>query len=250
MFRKKNNDYAKMPPVNLDQFDDPIALNAQWTPFANDTIASYVKLETVDNGRLEFRPILAHLLINAFIIFVGIYAIITFFIPMAQTLYQLSAVDFSTLDIPPITLDLFLSNPTYIFVLFFGLIMLSTFIRIPIAYCTTLGRFIYVLWFKTPIIDQHNGYIWKGRPWSNEMINPYDTNKKVVDFQEIYAIQLLPVMKKTKGRNQHKRLFYQLNLVLHSAERYGLALYANPSDIRKEAKILAKVLNVPVWDVA
>ena len=77
-----------------------------------------------------------------------------------------------------------------------------------------------------------------------------------VRFDDIYAIQLIPETvtqsSRSHGRRRTRRYrsyrSYELNLVLKNSQRVNVVDHGKLDAIRQDAQLLAKLIEVPVWD--
>lgn len=232
--------FNSVKPLNPERFGDPLALQTKWTSMAtsNATFNTHC-LTRASPYRYEFRATMALKLFFALFICIGGGMLI-------------GGILFNQ-DI--------LSNQS-IGVGLMGLIFVGA------------GLFFLLLGTQPIVFDQQSGFFWKGenlentfianyqarnqgfhlqtrlsdraKPWflhlGSLLANKSGTAKHVVRLDTIYALQLLRVADTESGQN------YELNLVLHDAERIHVVVYAKRETIYHDANVLAAFLDRPVWD--
>ena len=78
----------------------------------------------------------------------------------------------------------------------------------------------------------------------NRIKSGINAREKQIPFDQIHAIQLIPIK---VGKNSSS-LSYQLNIVLRNAERINVIQNKKKEQIRKDANELSRFLGVPLWD--
>lgn len=199
--------------LNLEQFDDPIAMETDWSPAqrGGSNFKTH-KLVQESEDFISFRAT------TGMLIFSGIF----FTVGMGM----LAAAGFFDLYLGKIDLE----EGKYI-LLGIGLIFAA------------VGGGMYYYSTMPIVFDKGSNTFWKGRKDpKSDMLNP--KVKHLVDFQDIHAIQLLAERVSSKNGSYRS---YEINLVLKDATRINVIDHGNRSSIVKDADILANFLNVPLW---
>ena len=78
-------------------------------------------------------------------------------------------------------------------------------------------------------------------------IGKYATSKCVVDFADVYALQI--IRKKCYYRN-NRYYSYEINMVLNTGNRYNIMDHGNLNKIKENAQTIADILGVKLWDLS
>lgn len=77
-------------------------------------------------------------------------------------------------------------------------------------------------------------------------IGKYEKSKYIIDFNEIYAIQI--IREYTGGKNRYYS--YEINMVLNTGNRYNIMDHGNLNKIKENAQTIADILGVKLWDLS
>jgi len=214
-FIEKLKELAEGPEIFIpSKLNDPIAEQIGWNRISKVTNCSY-KLFTKDSETVEFK------------------------------------IDLKCKSFPFFALLILLHilRPSDVFwtLVFLAIILIISivyyFITAPIIFSKTMGLFC-----KGRNLNKIKGYFRK-RENSNQSSED-NTCEKQIPFEQIYAIQLIPV-KHTGGKVSS--ISYELNLVLKNKERANVIHNSEvrhdvKKQIRKDAESLSHFLGVPLWD--
>lgn len=195
-------------------FDDPIAMQTDWTP-AKGGGANFGthKLVEVNSHRMEFRASIGAMLFYLIFLLVGLGVMIGF------GAARLSAGEFSF-------------NTDTIVPLLIGLV-----------FATAGGCLLY---FGTaPIVfDTKKESFWKGRRGPDE-VSGRDSLKHFAELDDIHALQLIKEYCRSDKTSYYS---YELNLVLKNGKRINVVDHGNEGKLRDDADTLAAFLDKPIWD--
>ena len=207
---EKLKDLAKRPQVDPSQFDDPVALQTQWTPLKpGGTNFKTHTLVPAYGQRLEFRMAMAARIFCA-----------VFFIPGVGILIGgiVLAVK-GTEGIWPL-----------LFMCAFGTVFGS------------VGGGMYRHYNKPIVFDKGCGSFWKGRRDPRTVLeNP--SPQDIVPLDDVYAIQLLAEYCRS---DKSSYTSYEMNLVRTDGSRENVIDHGNAKRIRADARIVGDFLDVPV----
>lgn len=195
------------------RFNDPIALQIQWTPAkSGGTNFRTHKLVEVDINRVEFKASVAAKLFCSIFMFVGIATMIIFFV-----------VELSS---GKITLD-----SEMIFPLVMGLV-----------FAVVGGSLFYYV--TTPIVfDKYKGSFWRDRKGPDDVGDRREL-KHYTELENIHALQLLSEF--CSGKSSYYS--YELNLVLKDGRRINVVDHGNLKKLREDAQTLSGFLGKLIWD--
>ena len=198
------------------QFDDPIAMETQWTPKKSDGASFRThKIVRSFGTRLVFRLSLGAKLFFSLFLLIGLGVLVGGVVV---------AVNGSENVLVPI----FMCISGAVFVV-------------------TSSSTFYVM-NKPVVFDKDAGYFWKGRrsPRLHLMGN---ASKGFVRLHDIHAIQLVTeVCVSNSNKNPSSYYSYEINIVLKDARRVNIIDHGNLSHIREDAQALSTFLEVPMWD--
>ena len=217
MFKKlleKVQDLTGSPrEVDASQFDDPIAMQTDWTP-AKGGGANFGthKLVEVDSHRMEFRASAGAKIVYLIFLVIGVAVLIGLTVAVSSGQFSLHAA----MLIP----------------LFVGLIFSA------VGGC--------LLYFGTaPIVfDTKKESFWKGRKSPDEVPDKASL-KYFTELEQIHALQLIKEYCRGDKRSYYS---YELNLVLKDGKRINVVDHGNEGKLRDDANTLAAFLAKPVWD--
>ncbi len=206
-------------PVDPASFNDPVALQTEWTPAkrGGSNFCTH-KLRRVNPSRCEFRMTAGAMLFSVLFLLVGLGVLIA------------AVVMLSVQGLPGQVLPLLVMTVL-------GLIF------------SALGIGLLVSQSAPTVLDTKLGLCWKGRE-DPRMVAARDKMKLCLSLDEVHAIQLISEHCRSSGKNSHSYYSYELNLVRHDGSRINLVDHGNAKRIRQDADLLAKCLDVPVWDAA
>lgn len=134
--------------------------------------------------------------------------------------------------------------------IYVGSLVISTQLAIPIAQKLGAGYFVLPI-IVVPIIA---GIVLKNmkRKYFDVVIGKYyigkyATSKCVIDFKEIYAVQI--IRNKCYYRN-NSYYSYEVNMILNTGERYNIMNYGNLKKIKEDAQKIVDLLGVKLWDIS
>ncbi len=78
-------------------------------------------------------------------------------------------------------------------------------------------------------------------------IGEYLKSEYVIDFTEIYAIQIIKERCSSKNGSYYS---YEINIVLNTSERYNVMDHGNLKKIKEDAQTIAYYLGVKLWDLS
>ncbi len=110
----------------------------------------------------------------------------------------------------------------------------------------TCFAFIFLMFldlFDRVVFDKNKMIFWKHILWCNLHIGSHSL--KSVRLDDIHAIQLLHKMFKREDMTEDG---YELNIVLKDTQRINALCYENKNQLRKDAAVLARFLDKPLWD--
>lgn len=204
------------PRFDPAQFDDPLAVQVEWTPVRSGGANFRThNLAMVHSDRIEFQAALGAKLFYGIFIFVGVMAPAGVF--AAFYLSGESMVEGPVALVIPVLIGL-------------------TFLAVG-------GGMMYL--GTAPIVfDKHRGYFWRGRKAPYDVVNVNEL-KNACRLGDIHALQLLS--EHCRG-NKSSYYSYELNLVLNDGTRLNVVDHGNKEKIRADTAKLSEFLNCPVWD--
>ena len=194
--------------IDPHKFDDPVALQVDWSPVEDELLALRLKRRIHNNSpTLTFN-------INYTVIIVSSLSIIIF-----GGLFVMAIIGFISLIVQR---DFDAISQSWIgFLMLFG---------ITLTYLFTCIRVLKRLRTKKSRFDLRSGYYMQGG-------RCYPINK-------IHALQLITRI----DRGRYTIIAHELNLILSDGRRRNVNDHENLKLIRKHACILADYLEIPIWD--
>ena len=207
---------AKKPKKKFDYNSDPISKKTRWVQ-ATSGGANFVthRLLEINNQRVKFKaPLSAKLTLLIFSL-IGLIAIFVF----SQNVPSFHDSEKMNIWIVSLAIGaIFILLPSYLY------------------YSNT----------KPIIFDKLQNKFWKSRnekgPPTIRAL-PSEVNK----ISNIYAIQLISGTLRDLD-SDYDYTCYELNLVLKDGSRFNVTVHNSDADIKEDAKLLSKFLNVPIWD--
>jgi hypothetical protein len=200
--------------VSPSAFNDPLALETEWTPLksggANFKTAG---LHRVSVSRWEFRSSLGLKLFSAVFVVLGLAVCIV----AVNKHWPASGSGWDR--------ELFLIG---------GVGLLFTLAGSWMAYAGSVPA----------VFDKNHGYFVKSRKKPEHLVNP-TTLKSYSELKRVHALQLLA--EHCKG-DKSSYFSYELNLVLDDGSRINVIDHGNLQAVRQDAAALAEFLGKPVWD--
>ncbi len=198
--------------VDPSQFNDPVALKADWSPVKRGgTNFQTRKLVKVNPYRLEFRA-------TGFAIF--IYSL--FSVSGVGLLIGCSVSKYQSNQLP------FGIN---IILLIAGLIF------------TVLGSVMLYSGTSPVVFDKTKSFFWKGRKTPEHGLDS-KTSTHVARLNDIHAFQL--ISEYCSGKNPYYS--YELNIVLKDGTRINVVDHGNKTKLKHDALSLSAFFNKPLWD--
>ncbi len=205
---------AQPAPVDLAQFEDPVAVQTEWIPAAGGGANFRTqKLVEASPGRLEFRPTLGMKLFTAIFFLIG--------------------------------LGTFIAG-IYAFVVGFDGFHAPGWILTPVGLAfTVIGAAIYYISSRPKVFDMDMLWYWKSKqPVDRAEV---EQRKDAAPLDVVHAVQLIREL--CSSSDDDTRFYsYEINLVMHDATRINVVDHGKLSAIRQDAQTLATFIDVPVWD--
>jgi hypothetical protein len=202
-------------PLDLKQFNDPLAEEIEWTPAkSGGTNVCTHRLHIGFDNTALFKATLSIYLFTGIFIVMGVFAILAPFIGM------LSSGKLETNFLIPVIIG--------------------------IVFCS-IGIFMNRLFTAPVTFDLDSGYFWKGRINPNNVFDIESRAKEYALIKDIHALQILSEY--CSGGKNSSYYSYELNLVLKDGARKNVVDHGNIKKLREDAEKLADFLNVPVWDI-
>jgi hypothetical protein len=200
--------------VGPSAFDDPVALETEWTPAAPGGASFRThRLVQPSANRVEFAPTIVAK--TFYLLFLAIGSGLLFF---NLNRIRISQTGFSDQDtLVPILVG---------------------------AVFAVVGACMY--WFGTTprVFDQGLAAFWRGRraPTPMELVARGDSS---APLSSIHALQLLSEFVSGSKNSYYS---YELNLVLTDGSRINVVDHGNLERLRADAHTLSQFLNKPLWD--
>jgi len=196
------------------RFDDPIAMQTEWTPAKSDGASFRThKLVRVDFNRLEFRASMGAKLFYLVFLLAGVAMSIGF----SASKLSRGAFSFDIDTIMPVLIGLFFA---------------------------IVGGCLFYFGTVPIVFDKSNGSFWKGWKAPNQAFDK-KTLKHYVKLEKIHALQL--ISEYCRG-NKSSYYSYELNLVLKDGKRVNVIDHGNQKTLKEDAATLATFLRKPLWD--
>jgi hypothetical protein len=206
---------AKRLDALLDQLDDPVARQTEWTPAVRGgTNFRTHRLAEISPLRLELKPTFGAMLFCWVFIVMGL-------VPVGLAVGVLPGR--------------FASQFLLWLVLPIGLIFVVA------------GVWMYRSFSRPRVFDMQDLWFWRGkRPDSRDSV---EDCKKSAPLDQVHAIQIVAELCRG-SRNSGSYYSYEINLVLHDGSRVNVVDHGNLKHIRKDARKIADLIGVSVWDAA
>lgn len=200
------------PPADPARFNDPLALQTQWTPASRggSNFRTH-RLVEIDVARVEFRASGAAKFFYSFFALVGIVCAVVFLFGADEPL------EFTSDTMVPVLVGVFFAF---------------------------IGGFMFYSGTTPIVFDKGIGYYWRGRKSPQDVLE-VSSLKKCARLDQIHAIQLVSEWVRGSKTSYYS---YELNLVLEDASRMTVIDHGNLSKLREDARKLADFLGKPVWD--
>lgn len=106
---------------------------------------------------------------------------------------------------------------------------------------TTVGGFLYRTFNRPIVFDRNVGGVWTGK---NPPSQPEErrTSNRFTYTDMVHAVQVISDI--------GSGLYYEVNLVLKDGRRINLLDHSDHTEIQSQARDIAALLNVPVWDAS
>lgn len=202
-------------PFDASRFNDPLALQIDWTP-AKAGGASFRTHKLVEDGYniIRFKPTIGAQLFSGIFVLTGLGVMILGALGVFSETGSVEASD------------------SFLFFIPFGLIFAGA------------GGFTYYIFSKPIVFDKLTGKYWKGFK-SPDHTTLLSDDKNSCRLSDIHAIQLIS---EYVSGNKKSYYSYELNLVLNNGARLSVTDHGNKNSIRNDAQILSEYLGKPVWD--
>lgn len=202
----------KKEDMNLEQFNDPLALEIDWMPLKSGGANFQTKtLKKVSSSVYKFQ------LSTGAKIFIGLFAAIGIGILLIVTFVSLNG-----------------NASNMIFLGVFGLVF------------TLVSFLIFKAMAKPVVFDSNLGMMWKGKQ-APKLSGDQKKNQDIVYFNDVHALQILSERVRTKNGSY---LSYELNLVLRDGKRINVIDHGKQSQILIDAEEISRLLGKPIWDVS
>jgi len=214
-FESSKSRDAKRLVALLDRLDDPVARQTEWTPAAGGgTNFRTHRLVEISPLRLELKPTVAAMMFSWIFIVVGLGVMTMFFVEISNRTTR----DASLWVLPPV-----------------GLVFVA------------IGVLLYSMYSRPRVFDMQDLWYWRGkRPDSRDSV---EDCKKSAPLDQVHAIQIVAELCRG-SRNSGSYYSYEINLVLHDGSRVNVVDHGNLKHIRKDARKIADLIGVSVWDAA
>lgn len=198
-----------MDPINVAQFNDPIAEETEWSALPIGMTMLHVVTQVtslVGPDRLEFKPS-------------------PWFIRFLLMIASIPLV---------IGLVLFAVNPTPPKMILFicCILLVPSLLFVVLAWMMTI---------KPIVFDQTLGTFWRGTKLPPTPLDDGETREVCVKLDEVHAVQLISDV-------VYKKMAFQMNLVLKNGRRIKVIEHGHPTYLQQDAEKVAQFLGVPVWN--
>jgi hypothetical protein len=199
----------------IPEIADPLVQEVQWTPQASGGANFRThRLVLVNPNRLQYRPTFGAILFGGLFLLFGGGAVA---LGLHGLLSQAEHIDWGLLF--PVGIGA-------IFIL--------------------VGLFLALHFCKPITFDLDTGYFWKGRR-NPALLLPAEQDTFGTKLKDVHALQLIRERCTSKNSSYYS---YELNLVLHDGSRVNVIDHGKLDAIRDEARRIADLLGVDVWDAA
>ncbi len=201
----------------IPDFDDPLSTQISWDPLrSGGTNFCTHRAVSINSRRIEFR--------KTFLmkIFPWIFISIPFLVFIVFILKNNSDVDLTEID-----LDQLIPFSWLLVFIIVGFVFMY------------IGN-------KSIVFDKGSGFFWKGKYEPGAVISK--EGKGFIELKEIHALQIINERITSSSEGSKSYWSYELNLVLKTGERANVVDHGNAMKLRKDARMIADFLGVPVWD--
>ncbi|TVR15890.1 MAG: hypothetical protein EA391_09345 [Balneolaceae bacterium] len=203
---------APPEPVNIAQFNDPLANTISWEP-AKRGGSNFKTHKFISDGfnRAEFKMSVSS----------RIFALLFMTVGAGMPAFFIYSGEFGTLQETVILIG-------------FGLIFVA------------VGGLIHYFYGRPIIFDKMKGFYWKG--WKNpDHTTARVVTKNLLPLSEIHALQLIKEFVRSDKSTYYS---YELNLVLRDGTRVNVVDHGNGKILKQDAQQLSSFLGKPLWDVS
>ena len=216
MNRLKEALTAEKPPLDLTQFNDPLAEEIDWKPAKSGgtNVCTHRLMIGFDNVATFKATLSIHLFTGIFIV-MGAIAIVAPIVGMINS--------------GKFKVDLLIP------------------VAIGTVFCS-VGIFMNRTFTAPVTFDLDSGYFWKGRKNPSTTFDIESSIKEYALIRDIHALQI--ISEYCSGGKNSSYYSYELNLVLKDGTRKNVVDHGSIEKLREDAEKLADFLNVPIWDIA
>jgi len=209
---------AQSTPLDLSQFNSPIAEKTEWTPLKQGGTNFRTHKFYKESGSAQFKATKGSLLFSSVFMALGLIVPVLMMTPAIKSGSSSEPLPFIMSFVP---------------LLFFF-----------------AGVFLFRVSTKPIIFNKTTGYFWKGRLKKNESPEQ-KALKEYCRLREIVALQIISEYVRSSsssssGRSSSFRS-YEINLILEDASRLNVIDHGNKIKLLEDAEALASYLGVPVW---
>lgn len=211
MAQNLQNMFNETKPFNPSVFNDPIAVQTDWTRACpGGTNFRTFKLVQVNPYRIKFRTTFGAVLFALIFLLVGLGLIVLIIWESYLTAF---------------TTELMVAGVL-------GLVFAG------------VGGYLLYRQMLPIVFDKREKLFWKKHK-PNSAMSLNDVSEDCVRLEFIHALQIVAEFISGKNANYYS---YELNLVLKNGNRINIIDHNNKGRIDREAKVLSEFLGVPVWD--
>lgn len=211
MAQNLQNMFNQAKPFNPSVFNDPIAVQTDWTRACpGGTNFRTFKLVQVNPDRIKFRTTFGAVLFALIFLLVGLGLIVLI-------IWESYLSAFTTELMVGVGLGLVFAG---------------------------VGGYLLYRQMLPIVFDKRIGLFWKKHKPNGTAI-PDGETEDCVRLNFIHALQIVAEFISGKNANYYS---YELNLVLKNGKRINVIDHNNKRKIETEAKVLSEFLEVPVWD--
>jgi hypothetical protein len=226
------NELAQQRKISLNErlesFNNEFAKEVEWGPAVNGGVGFRTRtMVGSENEKVKFRAALLPL-------FIGLACLSSGFFVFFKLFHLFIPTSFHGLNLFGLVRTWYL---TFMFQITSGEIEKIIALIVALVFILAGGVILYLI--MRPIKFESNNFRFtKGYSWARPVEIP---------FKDIKAIQILSeVCRGDKGRRFRS---YELNLILRSKDRVTVVDHSDINEIRRSAKVISKMLSIPVWDL-
>lgn len=199
----------KSQTVDLEQFNDPVAMSCGWSELkANPANFTTHMIFKKNDGSLIYKPTIKVKIFGSAFIMMGIGLLYTYFISLVPRLI----------------------------ILVIGLVFLIVGLIIIIQNMTPLG------------FDSKKRIYYRGNKSKKSSKNINSENAQpFTDIHAIQLITKVGEISDNESQAKYFYI-YELNLVLNNSNRIYVMAYVNPQQALSDAKLISKLLDIPIWN--